>query len=60
MSTVILLAVLAGTFFLGKYALEEGRRIEQQNQLMKNMNEYERKYKKVYRRNNKRKTGQKR
>lgn len=55
MSTIILLALLFGTLYLGKYALEEGRRIEQQNKLIKNMNEYEKKHKGVHRTTKRRK-----
>lgn len=55
MSTIILLLVVLGTIALAKYAIEEGRRVEQHNQLIKNMNEYERKHKKVHRTIKKRK-----
>jgi len=55
MSTIILLLVILGTIALGKYAINEGRKAEQHNQLIKNMNEYERKHKEVHRTTKKRK-----
>ncbi len=56
MSTIILLLVVLGTIALGKYAINEGRRVEQHNQSIKNKNENERKHKKVHRTTKKRKT----
>ncbi len=55
MSTIILLLVILGTIALCRYAIYEGRRVEQHNQLIKNMNEYERKHEEVHRTIKKRK-----
>ena len=38
MTTVILIAVIVGIFYLGRYALEEGQRIERQKKFMEDMN----------------------
>ena len=38
--TVIFIVVIVAIYFLGKYAITEGQRIEQQKEFMKNMNEY--------------------
>ena len=43
--TVIFLVVIAITALLGRYALAEGRRIEQQKKFYKNMNNFGKKKK---------------
>ena len=45
METLILLAVIVAMILLGKYALEEGQRIESKKKFMKNMEKYDKKYK---------------
>ena len=40
MGTLILITVLVVIFYLGRYAIREGQRIEQQKKFMKNMNNY--------------------
>ena len=39
--TVIFIVVIVITTLLGRYALAEGRRIEQQKKFMKNMNNFD-------------------
>jgi flagellar biogenesis protein FliO len=46
MITLIILLILFATYLLGKYALQEGRRIHQQQELIKNMNAHDQKRKK--------------
>jgi|TARA_B100001564_G_scaffold320846_1_gene299077 hypothetical protein len=41
MNTVILIMVLLGIYYLGKYAIEEGQRTERQKQFMKDMEEFD-------------------
>ena len=41
MTTLILIAVILGIYFLGKYAIEEGVRVERQKKFMKDMNEFD-------------------
>ena len=41
MTTLIVMAVILGIYFLGKYAIEEGIRVERQKKFMKNMNEFD-------------------
>ena len=41
MGTLILITILVVIFYLGRYAIREGQRIEQQKKFMKNMNNYE-------------------
>ena len=41
MSIVILTVVMIVIFYLGRYAIREGQRIESQKKFMKNMNEYD-------------------
>ena len=43
MELIILAAVIIGIYLLGKYALEEGVRLEQQKKLQKNIREWEKK-----------------
>ena len=45
MTTLILIAVILAIYFLGKYAIEEGERIERQKRFMKDMEDFD-KYKK--------------
>ena len=44
--TVIFIAVIAITILLGRYALSEGQRIENQKKFMKNMKNFDTKNKK--------------
>jgi|14BtaG_2_1085337.scaffolds.fasta_scaffold29194_6 hypothetical protein len=41
MTTVILIAVIVGIFYLGRYALEEGQRVERQKKFMEDMNKWD-------------------
>ena len=43
--TVILLVVIVVTFLIGKYAIEEGQRVERQKKMMKDMENWDRKHK---------------
>ena len=43
MEVIILLAVIIGIYFLGKYAIEEGQRVEQNNELMRNIRKMDKK-----------------
>jgi len=43
--TVILVIVIAVTVLLGRYAIAEGHRIEQQKKFMRNMKNHDKKYK---------------
>ena len=43
--TVILLVVIVVTFLIGKYAIEEGQRVEQHKKFMKDMENHDKKYK---------------
>jgi len=43
--TVILLIVIAVTVLLGRYAIAEGHRIEQQKKFMKNMKKFDKRKK---------------
>ena len=43
MGTFILIAVVVGTFFLGRHALKEGMSIEQNKKLLKNIEKYDKK-----------------
>jgi uncharacterized protein YxeA len=40
MGILILITVLVVIFYLGRHAIREGQRIEQQKKFMKNMNNY--------------------
>ena len=44
--TIILLAVIVATILLGRYAIREGHRIEQQKKFIKNMKKFDTKKKK--------------
>ena len=46
MGTFILLVVILGTVLLGRYALIEGQRIEDQKKFLKNLDEHGKKQKK--------------
>ena len=41
--TFIFLIVIVVTYFLGKYALSEGRRIEEHKEFIKNLNNHKKK-----------------
>ena len=45
MTTLILISVIIGVWYLGRYAIEEGQRVERQNQFMKDMENYDKKNK---------------
>ena len=45
MTTVILILVIVGIYYLGKYAIEEGERIERQKKFMKDMENFDKKKK---------------
>ena len=45
MGTFIIIAVMVITVILGKYAIAEGQRKEQQKKFMRNMNEFDNKKK---------------
>ena len=41
MIIIILISVIIGIWYLGRYAIEEGQRVERQKQFMKDMEKYE-------------------
>jgi len=43
--TFILIAVIAVTILLGKHAIAEGQRVEQNKKFMKNLKDFDKKYK---------------
>ncbi len=43
--TVIVLIVIAATYFLGKYAIQEGHRVEKQKRFMKDMENFDKRKK---------------
>ena len=43
MNTIIIIAVMAITVILGKYAITEGQRKEQQKKFMRNMENFDKK-----------------
>jgi hypothetical protein len=43
--TVILLIIIVITYYLGKYAIQEGHRVEQHKKFMKNMKNHDKKHK---------------
>jgi len=45
MATIILVIVLVVTFYLGRYAIKEGQRIESHKEFIKNMNNFDKKTK---------------
>jgi len=46
MSTFILIALVIGTLYLGKYAIKEGMALEQNKKLLENMRKHDKKSKK--------------
>ena len=40
MGTIILITVIVVIFYLGRYAIREGQRIEQQKEFMRNLNNH--------------------
>ena len=46
MGTVIFIAIIVATYYLGKYAIQEGHRVEQNKKFMKDMNNFDTKNKK--------------
>ena len=46
MEVLILITVIVVTFYLGRYAIREGQRIEQQKEFMDNLNKFDKKKKK--------------
>ena len=43
--TVILLVVIVVTYYLGKYAIEQGQRVEQHKKFMINLRDHDKKHK---------------
>ena len=43
--TVIFIVVIVVTYYLGKYAIQEGQRVEQHKKFMKDMENHDKKYK---------------
>ena len=43
MTTLILISVIVGTYYLGRYAIAEGHRIERQKKFMKDMENFDKK-----------------
>ena len=43
METLIFIAIIVVTVLLGRYALEEGQRVERKNKLLRNMEEHDKK-----------------
>ena len=43
--TFILLIVIVATYYLGKYAIQEGHRVEQNKKFMKDIEDHDKKYK---------------
>ena len=43
--TVILLVVIVVTYYLGKYAIEQGQRVKQHKKFMKNLRDHDKKHK---------------
>ena len=46
MTTLILISVIVGTYYLGRYAIAEGHRIERQKKFMKDMENFDKNKKK--------------
>jgi hypothetical protein len=46
MGTFIFIAIIVATYYLGKYAIQEGHRVEQNKKFMKDMNNFDTKNKK--------------
>jgi hypothetical protein len=45
MGTFIFIVVIVATYYLGKFAIAEGHRIEQHKKFMKNLNDHDKKFK---------------
>ena len=45
METLILLTVIVGIYYLGRYAIAEGQRVENHKKFMKDLNEWDKKNK---------------
>jgi len=45
MGTFIFIVVIVATYYLGKYAIEEGQRTERHKKFMKDMENHDKKYK---------------
>lgn len=45
MSTIILISVIVGIYYLGRYAIAEGQRIERQKQFMEDMENFDKRKK---------------
>jgi len=45
METLILLTIIVGIYYLGRYAITEGQRIESHKKFMKDLNEWDKKNK---------------
>ena len=43
--TFIFIAVIVAIYYLGKYAIQEGHRVEQHKKFMKDMENHDKKYK---------------
>ena len=43
--TVILLIVIVVTYLIGKYAIEEGQRVERQKKMMEDLKNFDKKHK---------------
>jgi hypothetical protein len=43
--TVIFVAVIIVTYYLGRYAIAEGQRVERNKKFIKNMRDHDKKYK---------------
>jgi len=43
--TLILLVVIVVIFFIGRYAIEEGQRVERQKKMMKDLENFDKKHK---------------
>tara|TARA_B100002019_G_scaffold240751_1_gene216497 strand:- start:235 stop:423 length:189 start_codon:yes stop_codon:yes gene_type:complete len=41
MEIIILISIIIGIWYLGRYAIEEGQRVERQKQFMKDMENYD-------------------
>ena len=44
-ATVILLVVIVITYLIGKYAIEEGQRVERQKKMMEDLKNFDKKHK---------------
>jgi len=46
--TFIFIVVIVATYYLGKYAISEGERVERHKKFMHDMENFDKKYKKKY------------